>query len=276
MLLEPEEITPENVIVLQEQKGFAAMLDSLVAMADQKLARLNSRQRETLPLSELCVGLQCGGSDAFSGVTNNPATGYAADLLVQAGATVLFSEVTEVRDGVHFIGKRCVDNKTLKKLIAEMKWYDNYLSRGHADRSSNPAPGNKKGGLSNIVEKSMGSITKSGTSPIVEVLSPAERPTKKGLIFAATPASDFVCGTCQLASGIGLQVFLTGRGTPYGLAIAPVLKVSSRSNLYDMWQDLIDINAGSIATGETTVPEIGLQIFHKIVNIASGKDTCFF
>ena len=135
-----------------------------------------------------------------------------------------------------------------------MKWYDNYLEAGEVDRSANPTPGNKKGGLSNIVEKAMGSIAKSGTSPVVEVLSPAEKPSKKGLIYAATPASDIVCGPCQLASGIGLQVFMTGRGTPYGLAIAPVIKVCSRNDMKEQWPDLIDVNAGPIATGDATIP----------------------
>ena len=139
------------------------------------------------------------------------------------------------------------------------------------DRSANPTPGNKKGGLSNIVEKAMGSIAKSGTSPIVEVLSPAEKPSKKGLIYAATPASDIVCGPCQLASGIGLQVFMTGRGTPYGLAIAPVIKVCSRNDMKMQWQDLIDVNAGPIATGDATIQDIGTQLFHEIVDVASGR-----
>lgn len=149
-------------------------------MGEKKLQILNRRKRETLPLSDLCIGMQCGGSDAFSGVSANPSAGYAADMLVNAGATVMFSEVTEVRDGVHYIAERCVDKATCDKLAAEMKWYDNYLKNGEVDRSANPTPGNKKGGLCNIVEKAMGSIAKSGTSPIVEVLSPAERPSEKG------------------------------------------------------------------------------------------------
>ena len=152
-----------------------------------------------------------------------------------------------------------------------MKWYDHYLQEGEVDRSANPTPGNKKGGLANIVEKAMGSIAKSGTSPIVEVLSPAEKPSKKGLIYAATPASDIVCGPCQLASGIGLQVFMTGRGTPYGLAIAPVIKVCSRNDMKAQWQDLIDINAGAIASGDSTIEEIGTQLFHEIIDVASGR-----
>ena len=272
MLLDEGDISPENVIVLQEQKGMKAMIDALMAMADKKLARLDQRRRETLPLSKLCIGLQCGGSDAFSGVTANPSAGYAADMLVQAGATVLFSEVTEVRDGVHIIAERCINEEVGKKLASEMKWYDNYLKNGEVDRSANPTPGNKKGGLSNIVEKAMGSIAKSGSSPIVEVLSPAEKPSKRGLIYAATPASDIVCGPCQLASGITLQVFMTGRGTPYGLAIAPVIKVCSRNDMKDMWEDLIDVNAGPVATGDSTIQEIGTELFHKIVAVAGGKE----
>ncbi|MFA9464269.1 MAG: galactarate dehydratase [Velocimicrobium sp.] len=275
MLLDEVDIKPENVIVLQELEGFQAMVAALMNMAEKKLLILNSRKRETLPLAELCIGMQCGGSDAFSGVTANPSAGYAADMLVEAGATVMFSEVTEVRDGVHIIAERCVNEEVGKKLAKEMKWYDNYLERAQVDRSANPTPGNKMGGLSNIVEKAMGSIAKSGRSPIVEVLSPAERPSKQGLIYAATPASDIVCGPCQLASGITLQVFMTGRGTPYGLAAAPVIKVCSRNEMKKMWQDLIDINAGKIATGDATIEEIGMELFYLIIDVASGRKKSF-
>ncbi len=275
MLCDEADITPENVIILQEKKGFDDMVESLMEMADKKLAILNQRRRKELPLSDLLIGMQCGGSDAFSGVTANPAAGYAADMLVKGGATVLFSEVTEVRDGVYLLAERCVNEEVGRKLAAEMRWYDNYLKEGEVDRSANPTPGNKKGGLANIVEKAMGSIAKSGTSPIVEVLSPAEKPTKKGLIYAATPASDIVCGPCQLASGIGLQVFMTGRGTPYGLAIAPVVKVCSRNEMKAQWMDLIDVNAGPIATGEATIEEIGTQLFCEIIDVASGRKQSF-
>lgn len=275
MLCDEADITPGNVIILQEKHGFEEMIAALMDMADKKLSILNQRKRETLPLSDLLIGLQCGGSDACSGVTANPSAGYAADMLVKGGATVLFSEVTEVRDGVYLLGHRCANEEVGKKLAAEMRWYDRYLEEGGVDRSANPTPGNKKGGLANIVEKAMGSIAKSGTSPIVEVLSPAEKPSKKGLIYAATPASDIVCGPCQLASGIGLQVFMTGRGTPYGLAIAPVIKVCSRNEMKDQWPDLIDINAGPVATGEADIPNIGTLLFHEIIDVASGrKQSC--
>lgn len=275
MLLDPKDNNADNVILLQDLPGFGPMVESLMAMAERKLEKLNQRRRQELPLSQLMVGLQCGGSDAFSGISANPAVGHAADLLVEAGATVLFSEVTEVRDGVHLLAQRCVNAQVGRKLAAEMKWYDGYLEAGMVDRSANPTPGNKKGGLSNIVEKAMGSIAKSGTSPIVEVLSPAERPFRHGLIYAATPASDFVCGSCQLASGIGLQVFTTGRGTPYGLAAIPVLKVCTRSELKERWPDLIDVNAGPVLTGEKTVMETGEEIFRKIVAVAGGQEKTF-
>lgn len=270
MVLPPEDITPDNVLTLQDYAGHGAMMDAILAMADKKLQRLNKRRREELPLSELLIGMQCGGSDAFSGITANPSAGYAADLLVRGGGTVLFSEVTEVRDGVHMLAARCVSQEVRDKLAAEMRWYDAYLDAGGVDRDANPTPGNKKGGLANIVEKAMGSIAKSGASPIVEVLSPAEKPSKHGLIFAATPASDIVCGPSQVASGIGLQVFMTGRGTPYGLDIAPVIKVCSRNEMKAHWFDLIDISAGEVATGEKTIAEVGTEIFNFILDVAGG------
>jgi galactarate dehydratase len=273
--LPPSRLVPdgdqENIVSLQDQNGFTNMIQTIKEKAEERLISLNRRQRETCPVSDLVVGLQCGGSDAFSGVTANPAVGFAADLLVRSGATVLFSEVTEVRDAVHLLTPRAVDVQIGQDLIKEMKWYDNYLMKGEADRSANPSPGNKKGGLSNVVEKSLGSIVKSGRSPISGVLSPGEKATRKGLIFAATPASDFVCGTLQLASGMHLQVFTTGRGTPYGLAMAPVIKVSTRNALMEQWHDLIDVNAGQIATGEATIEDIGWELFHFILDVASGK-----
>ena len=269
-VLPPEDITPENVLTLQDWPGHDAMMQAIMDMAEKKLKKLNERKREELPLSELLIGMQCGGSDAFSGITANPSAGYAADMLVKGGATVMFSEVTEVRDGVQMLAARCPDAHTRDRLAQEMKWYDDYLDAGGVDRDANPTPGNKKGGLANIVEKAMGSIAKSGTSQIVEVLSPAEKPTKHGLIYAATPASDIVCGPCQVASGIGLQVFMTGRGTPYGLDISPVIKVCSRNELKAHWFDMIDISAGAVATGEATIADVGTEIFNMILDVASG------
>jgi galactarate dehydratase len=275
--LAPERLMPDgappSILRLQEERfdGFGAMIDGIVAMADERLQRLNARRRQACPVSDLVVGLQCGGSDAFSGVTANPAVGFAADLLVRAGATVMFSEVTEVRDAIHLLTPRAQNAEVGRALIREMDWYDRYLALGDSDRSANTTPGNKQGGLSNIVEKAMGSVVKSGSSAIAGVLSPGERVRGKGLIFAATPASDFVCGTLQLAAGMTLHVFTTGRGTPYGLAAAPVVKVSTRSELARRWPDLIDLDAGRIATGEASIDEIGWELFHLIIEVASGR-----
>ncbi|MHA6831673.1 galactarate dehydratase [Ralstonia pseudosolanacearum] len=261
------------VLRLQDEAfdGFTGMVDAILEMAERRLAQLNTRRRETCPASDLVVGVQCGGSDAFSGVTANPAVGFAADLIVRAGGTVMFSEVTEVRDAIHLLTPRAVDADVGRALLREMAWYDSYLSGGQTDRSANPSPGNKKGGLSNVVEKALGSIVKSGSSPIVDVLGPGEKVRRKGLIFAATPASDFVCGTLQLASGMNLQVFTTGRGTPYGLSMAPVIKVSTRKALSERWHDLIDLDAGRIATGEASIADIGWELFRLILEVASGR-----
>jgi galactarate dehydratase len=285
--LQPVRLLPSNtlpilnaapyVVRMQDEQhhSFGDMVAAIMELAEQRLTELNRRTRVTRPASDLVVGLQCGGSDAFSGVTANPVVGYASDLLVRAGATVMFSEVTEVRDAIHLLTARAADEQVARDLIREMAWYDAYLARGGADRSANPTPGNKKGGLTNIVEKALGSTAKAGTSAIAGVFGPGERVTKKGLIFAATPASDFICGTLQLAASMNMHVFTTGRGTPYGLAMAPVIKVSSRSELADRWSDLIDIDAGTIATGDATIEQVGTQLFQLILDVASGrKQTC--
>ncbi|MFC5522481.1 galactarate dehydratase [Polaromonas jejuensis] len=262
-----------DVVCLQSENhvGFMSMIDSIMETALLHLERLDARRRETVPASELVVGVQCGGSDAFSGVTANPAVGFATDLLVRAGATVMFSEVTEVRDGIDQLTSRASTPEVAEAMIREMAWYDAYLQKGRVDRSANTTPGNKKGGLSNIVEKAMGSIVKSGTAPISGVLSPGEKVRQKGLIYAATPASDFICGTLQLAAGINLHVFTTGRGTPYGLAEVPVIKVATRSDLARRWHDLMDINAGRIADGDASIEEVGWELFHFMLEVASGR-----
>jgi galactarate dehydratase len=285
--LQPAQMLPSDTLpVLQDSPyvvrlqdddhhSFTDMVEAIMRMAEDRLVKLNARRRQTRPASDLVVGLQCGGSDAFSGVTANPVVGYAADLLVRAGATVMFSEVTEVRDAIHLLTARAATPEVARELIRQMDWYDRYLERGGVDRSANPTPGNKRGGLTNIVEKAMGSIAKSGSTPIVAVAGPGERVTAKGLVFAATPASDFVCGTLQLAASMNMHVFTTGRGTPYGLAMAPVIKVSSRTPLAEQWSDLIDIDAGTIASGKATIEEVGEKLFRFILDVASGRTkTC--
>ena len=261
-----------SVSVLQDAtNGFGEMVADIMSKAEARLKKLNERRRVSCPASELIVGVQCGGSDAFSGVTANPAVGFAADLLVRAGATVMFSEVTEVRDAAHLITARASTPEVAKEFIREMAWYDNYLAGGGADRQANPSPGNKQGGLTNVVEKAMGSVAKSGTTALMGVVPPGERARQKGLLFAATPASDFVCGTLQLAAAMNVHVFTTGRGTPYGLAVVPVIKVATNSGLAERWHDLIDVDAGRIATAQATVEDVGWEIFSMILEVASGS-----
>ena len=265
-----------DVVCLQDPRhvGFGSMVDRIVERARVHLGRLDARRREPVPASELVVGVQCGGSDALSGVTANPAVGACADLLVRAGATVMFSETTEVRDGIAQLTARAADAEVARAMLREMAWYDDYLRRGGVDRSANTTPGNKAGGLSNIVEKAMGSIVKSGTMPIAGVVPPGERAGGRGLLYAATPASDFVCGTLQLAAGMNLHVFTTGRGTPYGLAACPVVKVATRTELARRWHDLMDLDAGRIAGGEATVEETGRALFQLLLEVASGRRSC--
>ena len=282
--LQPSRLLPEGAIPIQNgpyivtlqddvHVGFESMITSIMNMAKLRLQALNLRTRETCSAADLVVGVQCGGSDAFSGVTANPAVGYATDLLVRAGATVMFSETTEVRDGIDQLTSRAINAEVANDMIREMAWYDDYLKKGGVDRSANTTPGNKKGGLANIVEKAMGSIVKSGTSAISGVLAPGEKLKQKGLIYAATPASDFICGTLQLAAGMNLHIFTTGRGTPYGLAAVPVIKVATRDDLARRWHDLMDVNAGRIATGEATIEDVGWELFKLMLDVASGRKT---
>ena len=284
--LQPERLLPPGSIAIADRRdealdvlrlqdpahvGFESMIEAILRQATPHLERLNARRRETVPASELVVGVQCGGSDAFSGVTANPAVGYCTDLLVRAGASVMFSETTEVRDAIDQLTARAASPEIAQAMIREMAWYDAYLRRASVDRSANTTPGNKAGGLANIVEKAMGSIVKSGSAPITGVLAPGEKLRAKGLTYAATPASDFICGTLQLAAGMNLHVFTTGRGTPYGLAAVPVIKVSTRSDLARRWHDLMDLNAGSIADGTASIEDVGWELFRLMLDVASGR-----
>jgi galactarate dehydratase len=191
--LQPECLFPEQrlanlpvlerepyVVRMQDQHGFGEVVSGIMRAAEKRLERLSRRQRRAVSASELVVGLQCGGSDAFSGVTCSPAVGFAADLLVRAGATVMFSEVTEVRDAVHLLTPRAINQEVARALLREMRWYDDYLARDSADRSANPTPGNKRGGVSNVVEKALGSMAKSGSSALMAVAAQARRLRRKG------------------------------------------------------------------------------------------------
>lgn len=274
--LTPKRLMPDldadNLIILQDHAGFFESVEIIVKKARERLIRLNKRKKVKCSIKELVVGVQCGGSDVFSGITSNPAVGHAVDLLIKSGATVLFSEVTEVMDGMPMLISRAANESVARKLDYQIQWYREYLKKLGADRSANPTPGNKEGGISNITEKALGSIIKSGTTQIVDVLEPGQRAEKKGLIFAVTPASDFICGTLQMASGVTVQIFTTGRGTPYGLKMIPVIKVSSNSRLAKMWPDLIDIDAGEILKYNESIESVGIKIFDYLIKVASREE----
>lgn len=267
----------EHVISLQDERivGFGGMLNAILEAAEKRLKLLDARRRQTCPASDLVLGMECGGSDAFSGAAANPAVGVAADMLVRAGGTAFFSENTEVRDGIDQLVARAANADVARDLIDQMAWYDAYLARGGADRSANTTPGNKKGGLNNITEKAMGSIAKSGSMPISAVVDIGDkiRPDQKGLLYVAAPASDLACTPELVAAGMNLLIFITGRGTPYSLAEVPVMKVVTRTALANRWHDLVDVNAGRIVDGQISVQGLGKEIFEQMLEVASGKKT---
>ena len=227
-----------------------------------------------MPASELVVGVQCGGSDAFSGVTANPAVGFCTDLLVRAGATVMFSEITEVRDGIDQLTARAATPEVAEAMIREMAWYDAYLAarpgrpqrQHHARQQEGRAVQHRREGDGLDRQERQRRRSRACSSPGREAAR-----SSKGLLYAATPASDFICGTLQLAAGMNLHVFTTGRGTPYGLAEVPVIKVATRSDLARRWHDLMDVDAGRIADGEATIEDVGWELFRLMLDVASGR-----
>jgi len=254
------------------ETGFAALVSAIVKKAEQALVFLDSRCREKMPISSLVIGMQCGGSDAFSAITANPMLGHMSDALVAAGAATIFSENTECMDAEPFLVERCANDEVASALRKEFEWYRNYLTKGGVDRAANTTPGNRIGGLSTISEKALGSIAKSGTAPIIDVISPGERSRRQGLSYLSGPASDFICGTLQLAAGANMHVFTTGRGTPYSLDGFPVLKVSTNTNLAERWFDIIDYDAGQMLTGKSLEQSV-IEFLELIVRTASGLQT---
>ena len=268
-------VKEHSFISLQGEKllGFQSMVSEIFSQAKAHLEILNKREREKCPISALTIGVQCGGSDSMSGITANPLVGKLADLVISKGGSVIFSEITEVRDAASDLFSRCETPEVAKKLLREFKWYDRYLGRSGADHSANTTPGNKAGGISNIVEKALGSVTKSGQTAIVDVLHPGQKIQKRGLNFLAGPASDFICGTLQFAAGSNLHIFTTGRGTPYSIDGFPTIKVSSNSDLASKWSDIIDFDAGVIVERGINILRVRDEFLALILAIASGEET---
>jgi altronate hydrolase len=221
------------------------------------------------------LGLNCGGSDSFSGITANPALGYCSDLLSELGGTPVLAETTEIFGAEHLLVKRARNRQVAEKLLNCIREYKRYLNRFEGSSfDDNPSPGNKAGGLSNILEKSLGAVAKGGTSPLNEVYQYAERITTPGFAFMNTPGYDPVSLSGLAAGGCNLIAFTTGRGSAIGFPTIPVLKISTNSDTYRRMTDNMDINAGLIADGERTVREIGREIFDRLLEVASGRRTC--
>jgi altronate hydrolase len=231
----------------------------------------NAVKRERVPASHITVGLQCGGSDGYSGITANPALGAAVDLLARHGGTAILSETPEIYGAEHLLTRRAVSRAVGEKLIARIKWWEDYTERNKGEMNNNPSPGNKAGGLTTILEKSLGAVAKGGTTNLVDVYEYAEKVTAKGFVYMDTPGYDPVSATGQVAGGANLICFTTGRGSVYGCKPAPSLKLATNSRIYHHMVDDMDVNCGTIVEGGATVAEKGKEIFELMLRTASGE-----
>ena len=258
---------------IQEIGSTRRTTEAGIAFVKEALQDANKVQRETVPASELTVALQCGGSDGYSGISANPALGAASDLLVRHGGTVILSETPETYGAEHLLTRRAVSREVGEKLVALMRWWEDYTKREGAEMNANPSPGNKAGGLTTILEKSLGAMAKAGSTNLVDVVNYAEAVTRKGFVFMDTPGYDPVAATGQVAGGANLVCFTTGRGSVFGCKPAPSIKLATNSPMYRRMEDDMDVNCGTILDGEETVQQCGQRIFDLMLRIASGEPT---
>ena len=262
-----------HTMTIQETGGTAKTVREGVARLREMLPEANRARRQTVPASHLTLALQCGGSDGYSGITANPALGAAVDLLVQHGGTAVLSETPEIYGAEHLLTRRAASRAVGEKLVERIRWWEDYTSRTGGEMNNNPSPGNKAGGLTTILEKSLGAVAKGGATNLVEVYRYAEPITAKGFVFMDTPGYDPVSATGQVAGGANLICFTTGRGSVFGCKPAPSLKLATNTPLYRRMTDDMDIDCGPIAEGKASVQEIGRQIFDLILATASGQKT---
>jgi altronate dehydratase large subunit len=263
-----------ETISIQAAGGTNSSVAKGAELAKRLLAEAANVQREPVAASELILGTNCGGSDAISGITANPSLGVASDLLIAEGGTVIFSETPEMLGSEHVLARRAANEQTRNRIWKMISaTYSHIKSLGVDVIGTDPSPGNIAGGLTTLEEKSLGAILKGGNNPIVQVADYAEKPAKRGLVLMEGPAHDVVCNSGMIAAGAQLIVFTTGRGTPIGAPVAPIIKASSNSTLYRTMQDNIDINAGTIIDGTESIQDVGERIFREIINVASGKLT---
>jgi len=261
-------------LTLQSSGGTRGTIAAARSQIDRFIERAAEARRTPAPASRIVLGLNCGGSDSFSGITANPALGYCSDLLSELGGTPVLAETTEIFGAEHLLVKRARNREVAEKLLNCIREYKRYLNRFEGSSfDDNPSPGNKAGGLTNILEKSLGAVAKGGTSPLMEVYEYAERIHTPGFAFMNTPGYDPVSLTGLAAGGCNLIAFTTGRGSAIGFPTIPVLKISTNSDTYRRMTDNMDINAGRIADGERSVAEVGREIFERLLEVASGKRT---
>ncbi|NKC31831.1 UxaA family hydrolase [Falsiroseomonas selenitidurans] len=258
---------------IQEMGGTRKTVEAGIAFVKEVLAEANAARREPIPASELVVALQCGGSDGYSGITANPALGYASDLVVRHGGTVILSETPETYGAEHLLTRRAVSREVGEKLVDLMRWWEDYTAKEGAEMNANPSPGNKAGGLTTILEKSLGAMAKAGTTNLVEVYRYAESVTAKGFVFMDTPGYDPVAATGQVAGGANLVCFTTGRGSVFGAKPAPSIKLATNTLMYERMAEDMDVNCGTIVTGEETIEQAGQRIFELMLRVASGERT---
>lgn len=258
---------------IQDMAGLRKTIETGIAKVTAMLPLANDFRREPCPASELMVALQCGGSDAWSGITANPALGYACDLLVAQGGTGVLAETPEIYGAEHLLTQRAVSSEVGEKLVGLIRWWEDYTARNHGSMDNNPSPGNKKGGLSTILEKSLGAAAKGGTTPLTGVYKYAEPVTTAGFTFMDSPGYDPASVTGQIASGCNLVAFTTGRGSAFGAKPSPSMKIATNTQMYDRMVEDMDINAGRILTDGASIQEIGREIYDMLLRVASGEQT---
>ena len=260
-----------RTMVIQESGGTRKTVERGVSMVREMIPDFKSLQRLTVPASHLTLGLECGGSDAYSGITANPSLGAAADLLVRHGGTAILSETPEIYGAEHLLTRRSVSEKVGRKIVDLIQWWEDYTMRNKAEMNNNPSPGNKAGGLTTILEKSLGAVAKGGTSPLQQVYQYAETVKSKGFVFMDSPGYDPVSVTGQVAAGANVVCFTTGRGSVFGCKPAPSLKLATNSTMYRHIEEDMDVNCGEVLDGGKSVQQMGEEIFQLILDTASGK-----
>lgn len=261
-------------LTLQGSGGTRGAVEAGCREVRRMLDELAATRRTSIPASKIVLGLNCGGSDSFSGITANPALGICSDLLATIGATAVLAETTEIFGAEHLLVRRARNRQVAEKLLSYIDWYKAYLKQFQGSFNDNPSPGNKEGGLTNIVEKSLGAVAKAGSSPLMDAIGYAEPVTSPGIVFMNTPGYDPPSLAGLVAGGCNLIAFTTGRGSAIGFPSVPVIKIASNSNTYRAMRENMDVNAGKIADGDSTVEEVGREIFDLVLRVASGEKTC--